>query len=192
MFYAKAKSPVPGETAIAEIRDDNVFTRCYECGAEVFVDLAELIVAKDFDLYGTGVLCDDCANMKRKNRKLTVTLDGVTLLNNVLNKAGYGERLAKVYDEFNIYALDDLEPNQYESFAEALTRMAAGDYDFKKGELGDPLSFVPKAARGCMTNDELEDALGDMQLSPAIEKAVREVCRRGFCSSHRGKEVNAE
>jgi len=45
---------------------------------------------------------------------------------------------------------------------------------------GDPFAFVPKEARGCMTNEELEDALRDMRLSPVMEKAVREVCRNGF------------
>jgi hypothetical protein len=43
-----------------------------------------------------------------------------------------------------------------------------------------PFGFVPKEARGCMTDEELEDALQSMNLSPDEEKAVREVCRKGF------------
>jgi hypothetical protein len=45
---------------------------------------------------------------------------------------------------------------------------------------GDPFAFVPKEARGCMTNEEIDAALRDMCLSPAMENAVREVCRKGF------------
>jgi hypothetical protein len=43
-----------------------------------------------------------------------------------------------------------------------------------------PFAFVPKEARGCMTDEELDDALSSMNLSTAEENAVREVCRKGF------------
>jgi hypothetical protein len=43
-----------------------------------------------------------------------------------------------------------------------------------------PFAFVPEKARGCMTDAELESALREMNLAPAMEMAVREVCRNGF------------
>jgi hypothetical protein len=110
MFYVESKN---GETT--KIRKDNVLTYCPECDEEIFVDLADFIGKKGFDLYGTGVFCEVCwETMSQKKRE-------------------------------------------------------GGDFD-----------FVPKEARGCMTDEELDDALKSMNLSPAEERAVREVCRKGF------------
>ena len=113
---------------------------------------------------------------KSKRREIPVTLDGISLLNHVLDKAGYGELLTEVYDEFEIDAVEDLAPCLYEAFADTLTRMATGDDD----EGGGDFDFVPEKARGCMTDAELDEALRSMGLSPAEEKAVREVCKKGF------------
>jgi predicted nucleic acid-binding Zn ribbon protein len=119
MFYLKTEL-AEGVALETEITDENVFTRCPECGAKVRVDLAAFMGDEDFDLYGTGVYCDDCAKAK------------------------------------------------------------AGD--------SNPFAFVPEDARGCMTNEELDDALRDMSLPHELEKAVREVCRNGFVHAPELKE----
>ena len=41
MFYIKTKLP-DGKTVKTDVTDENVFTRCPECGKEIGVDLAEL------------------------------------------------------------------------------------------------------------------------------------------------------
>lgn len=44
------------------IECDNVFTVCPECGAEVTVDLADVVTEEGLDLYGLGVYCDACGD----------------------------------------------------------------------------------------------------------------------------------
>ena len=60
MFYVKTQ--LTEETTLTtEITDENVFTRCPRCGSEISVDLADILADGDGDLFGTAVLCDDCA-----------------------------------------------------------------------------------------------------------------------------------
>ena len=47
------------------IREDNVFTRCPECGREHAVDLQEMLKGGDADLYGTQVYCPECSERRR-------------------------------------------------------------------------------------------------------------------------------
>lgn len=60
MFFVKAK--VNDATEInTEITDDNVYSYCPECGAEVPVlCFSEMIKDEDVDLYATAVYCDKC------------------------------------------------------------------------------------------------------------------------------------
>lgn len=55
MFYMKHKgNKLP-------IRDDNVYTKCPECGREHHVDLQEILSTGNADLYSTHVLCGACS-----------------------------------------------------------------------------------------------------------------------------------
>jgi hypothetical protein len=60
MSYIKAKVS-DGVSVLAELHDDNVFTRCPGCGREVGIDLAELFGNSGGDLYGTSVYCVECS-----------------------------------------------------------------------------------------------------------------------------------
>ena len=60
MFYIKTKLP-DGKTVKTEVTDENVFTRCVECDAELQVDLVELASDEHFDLCGTGIYCSRCS-----------------------------------------------------------------------------------------------------------------------------------
>ena len=47
---------------LTEITDENVFTRCPDCGQEVSVDLNDVIDDEgQLDLFGTGVCCAECS-----------------------------------------------------------------------------------------------------------------------------------
>lgn len=65
MFYVKAQLS-EGAQVTTEITDENVFTRCLECGVELQVDLAELASDGNFDLCGTGIYCSRCSYRRWK------------------------------------------------------------------------------------------------------------------------------
>lgn len=60
MFYVKEQLNDSVEVSI-EINDENVFCRCPHCGSEVQVDLAEVLCDEEIDLFGTAVICENCA-----------------------------------------------------------------------------------------------------------------------------------
>lgn len=61
MFYVKSK--INETTAInVDITDENVYTRCPECGAEFLVDFfSDWIKDENVDLCGTTVYCSECS-----------------------------------------------------------------------------------------------------------------------------------
>ena len=64
MFYLKHKG------RRLEIHDDNVYTRCPQCGKERVVDLQEILSSGDGDLYGTAIFCSSCLEKHKKEIKL--------------------------------------------------------------------------------------------------------------------------
>lgn len=54
-FYLKCNSER------LEIREDNVYTVCPQCGREHSVDLQDILSVPDADLYSTSVYCEDCS-----------------------------------------------------------------------------------------------------------------------------------
>ncbi|EGQ26738.1 hypothetical protein HMPREF9372_1279 [Sporosarcina newyorkensis 2681] len=65
MFYVKEKIS-PAVDVTVDIHDDNVFCTCPDCGCEVNVDLAQLFLAGEGDLYSTSVYCVDCSKPRLK------------------------------------------------------------------------------------------------------------------------------
>ena len=63
MFYVKSQI---GENAaiVTKITDENVFTRCPDCGSEIAVDLSDLADEGQLDLYELGVLCPACSRAR--------------------------------------------------------------------------------------------------------------------------------
>lgn len=127
MFYIKTKLP-GGKTVKTEVTDENVFTRCLECGKETGVDLAELFSDGEGDLYSSGIICEDCAKkrMSKHFHDIEVTPEGLALLTEVMIRAGYGEQIQMLLDTFDADALQDLTPTQYKPFAMALSELAVG------------------------------------------------------------------
>ena len=66
MFYVKTL--LGANTAIVtEITDENVFTRCPDCGTEIGIDLNDVIDEDgQLDLYGLGVCCPECSRARWK------------------------------------------------------------------------------------------------------------------------------
>lgn len=67
MFYVKTQ--IGANTAIVtEITDDNVFTRCPDCGDEIRIDLNDVIDEDgQLDLIGLGVCCPECSRVRWKS-----------------------------------------------------------------------------------------------------------------------------
>lgn len=63
MYYVKSKLTEETEINI-EITDENVFTRCKGCGAEIPVDIVEESHIDGFDLCGTVCYCHMCSTKR--------------------------------------------------------------------------------------------------------------------------------
>jgi hypothetical protein len=129
MFYTKSKL-LCGRTVRAEINDENVFTRCAECGCELPVDIVEIF---SDDLFFTDIVCSRCTMKKRSAHtkglddiKVPLMYDGIVWLEFILARSGYGNEILKLYDRFLIDDVDDLRPDQYAAFGNALAKMAVG------------------------------------------------------------------
>lgn len=127
MFYIKTKQ-LSGKAVTTEITDENVFTRCPECGREIPIDLAEIFSDGEGDLFSTQVFCAACAK-ESTERRLSAddsknATDGITILANVLRKAGYWRELSALFEQFEIEDMRELEPKQLRPFSDALTSLA--------------------------------------------------------------------
>ena len=127
MFYIKTKQYC-GKTITTEITDENVFTRCPGCGSEMPVDLAEIFADGDGDLFSTRIFCAACTKASEESRLTSkdskIATDGITVLANVLRKAGFYRELLALFDQFEIEDMQDLKPNQLRPFSDALTSLA--------------------------------------------------------------------
>ena len=127
MFYIKTKRHC-GKTITTEITDENVYTRCPECGREMPIDLAEIFSDGEGDLFSTQVFCAACAKTNIERRfspaDAKIATDGITVLANVLSKAGYWRELSALFDQFEIEDMRDLEPKQLRPFSDALASLA--------------------------------------------------------------------
>lgn len=67
MYYVKTK--INDETTITtELTDENVFTKCPECGKEFAIDLYD-VFSNDGDLYSTAIYCADCSAKRIEAKK---------------------------------------------------------------------------------------------------------------------------
>ena len=127
MFYIKTKQH-SGKMVSTEITDENVFTRCPGCGREMPVDLADIFADGEGDLFSTKIFCAACTKASAEDRlspkDAKLATDGITVLANVLRKAGYWKELSALFDLFEIEDMCELEPNQMRPFSDALTSLA--------------------------------------------------------------------
>jgi len=127
MFYIKRRQPC-GKTIPIEITDENVFTRCPECGRELPVDLAELFADGEGDLCAASVLCSRCtAKRAEAAGRGPRTYEGIERLTRLLLRAGYVTRLLGLYERFNIEDLAELSPMEYAEFGAELAKLVRGE-----------------------------------------------------------------
>ena len=128
MFYLKTKL-ANGKVIKTNITDENVFTRCPDCGRELPVDLVEVVADGEGDLFSTSIICSACTKKRaekcRHNGRIKITVDGIALLSDMLCQAGYSAQVQDLFDEYEIEAVQELVPEQYESFADALKALLA-------------------------------------------------------------------
>ena len=128
MFYLKTKL-ANGKVVKTDITDENVFTCCLECGRELPIDLVEVFSDGEGDLFSTSIICSTCAKKRsekrRHNDRIKITVDGIALLSDMLCQAGYSAQVQDLFDEYEIEAVQELVPEQYESFAETLKALPA-------------------------------------------------------------------
>ena len=83
MFYLKTQMP-NGGVVKTEITDENVYTRCPDCGRELPVDLVEVFSDGKGDLYSTSIICSACTKQRGAKRThldgIKITVDGLALL----------------------------------------------------------------------------------------------------------------
>ena len=130
MFYIKTRKR-NGKTTRTEITDENVFTRCPECGRELSVDFAEVFGDGEGDLFSTAIICSACTKKRLPKRGYSeggkITIEGLMLLTGALFEAGYNEQLNEVYDRFGIDEVAELTHDQYAPFAAAIVETVAVD-----------------------------------------------------------------
>ena len=127
MFYLKTKL-ANGKVVKTDITDENVFTCCPECGRELSIDLVEVFSDGEGDLFSTSIICSACTKKRsekcRHNDGIKITVDGIALLSDMLCQAGYSAQVRDLLDEYEIEAVQELVPEQYEPFTDALKALA--------------------------------------------------------------------
>ena len=68
MFYVKAKLS-PDVILIAKVRNDNIYTRCPDCGEELHIDLNHLIYEDQIDLDESACYCLNCFYKRLKEAR---------------------------------------------------------------------------------------------------------------------------
>lgn len=117
MLYIKTKLK-DGRTVKSGIKANNTFASCSECGKEVHVNLGELFATENVDPLYTDIVCPECT--KKRFAKKNITTEDMVLLATALCRFGFCKQLLSLYTDFGIKAIQELEPEKYKSFADAL------------------------------------------------------------------------
>lgn len=117
MLYIKTKLE-DGRTVKSRIKANNTFAKCSECGKEVPVQLGELFAAENADPLYTDIVCPECT--KKRFAKQDITMEDMVLLATALCKIGFCKEVLCLYTDFGIEAIQELKPEEYRDFADAL------------------------------------------------------------------------
>ena len=132
MFYTKSKLPGGGRVK-TEITDRNVYTKCPICGRELPVDLAEIFLDGEGDLFSTNVLCSRCAQKSTEAQtgapeaKIAwLTHEGLAWLVNTLARFGYADEIQDLCDLYMVDRPEALNDIDCSGFGSALVRRVLG------------------------------------------------------------------
>lgn len=116
MLYTKAKLN-NGTIVKTDIRANNTFTKCSECGKEINVCLNKFIRSDSFDFNHSEIVCPDCTK-----KKLEQKIQPKKLLSLILSLAdlGFGKEIISVYDNFGIDDINEIKPEDYNNFVYAV------------------------------------------------------------------------
>ena len=121
MFYIKTKLP-SGKVIKTEITDESVYTHCPGCGREFPVGLLE-VFSGEGDLFSTRIVCSECT--KKHFEKQKPAMEDIVLLATALCRLGYSKQVLRLYDDFGISAIQELESQDYSAYADALLSAVA-------------------------------------------------------------------
>ena len=117
MLYIKTKLK-DGRTVKSGIKANNTFAKCSECGKEVPVQLGELFAAENADPLFMDIVCPQCT--KKRFAKRDITMEDMVLLASALCRIGFCKQVLCLYIDFGIEAIQELGPEEYRDFADAL------------------------------------------------------------------------
>lgn len=120
MIYTKTKLK-NGNVVRNTVTEDNTFTRCTKCGAEIQVSLKDPVLSQIDDPFNPEMLCAGCT-IKMMHRG-TVDMDAIIKLSEALKRIGYRMELHSVCEDFEIEDVRELAPEEYGIFADALLDM---------------------------------------------------------------------
>jgi hypothetical protein len=122
MLYVKT-SLTDDITIMVDIVKENVYTQCPGCGAEMSVDLDQIVKDNGGDLNNTEAFCSKCLEQIKREKSGAipqVTKDGLMWLEDALRKAGHEELISDLHDEYEIDSPRGLLISQYSKYGEAL------------------------------------------------------------------------
>ena len=116
MLYTKIKLK-DGTVVTTDIRPDNIFTKCSECGKETPVCLNRLFRSDCSEPLTAKIVCSDCT---KKNLEPEIKPGLLLALTSTLADLGFGKEIISVYEDFGIDELNELKPKDYHDFVDAM------------------------------------------------------------------------
>jgi hypothetical protein len=116
-------------TIMVDIVKENVYAHCPGCGAEMTVDLAQVVKDNGSDLNNAEPFCSKCLEQIRREKTGAippVIKDSLMWLEDALRKAGHEELISDLHDEYEIDSPGGLLKSQYSKYGEALVGIVSG------------------------------------------------------------------
>ena len=109
MYYVKFEV-AEGVTIRSEITDENVYCTCPKCGAEVRVDLADVVTEDGLDLYGTAIFCESCSKAVRAEQAESAACAEAR---SSVRSADYFDNVTTAMEALqNVWAADGIGPKE--------------------------------------------------------------------------------
>ena len=180
MYLNKSKIS-SGVSLETEIAPNTIRKICDICRTEIPINFDELYEKPISELFAAAH-CDNCnsASKRYATTGVLTTLEDIIWAGKVLLASGYEEEIDTLYYEYGIDTLNELTVPQYPSFGRSLSLL------LKHRAKNSNFAGVPDYVRNGLSDTELDETLSSMGLPPAIEEAVRQVCKHGLKTQKTG------